>query len=179
MSLKPYTTLTDYITGKEVPNIGAEENRQAVERYLVEKKGYLREDIVVDADIEIMIRGERYRSNIDLAVSVDDGNTTAMVVKCCAGSTASREREVVSAARLWKDYQVPFAIVSDAKTAIILDTVSGAIIGNGMEAIPSRSEALDIMRRHRLKELSPDRREKEKLIFRTYDADNVNVGRNV
>ena len=38
--LKPYTTLIDFITGRETPNIGAEENRQVVERFLVEQKGY-------------------------------------------------------------------------------------------------------------------------------------------
>ena len=52
MSLKPYTSLIDYITGKEVPNVGAEENRQAIERFLVEEKGFAREDIAVDVDIE-------------------------------------------------------------------------------------------------------------------------------
>ena len=52
-TLKPYKLITDYITGKEVPNIGAEENRQALERFLVEEKGYFKEDIEVDVDIEI------------------------------------------------------------------------------------------------------------------------------
>ena len=47
-TIKPYTLLTDYVTGKEVPNIGAEENRQTVERYLVEKKGFSKQDIGVD-----------------------------------------------------------------------------------------------------------------------------------
>lgn len=179
MSLKPYTTLIDFITGREVPNIGAEENRQAVERYLVEERGFVREDIAVDADIEISIKGERYRSSIDLVVSTDGGETAVIVIKCCAGSPASREREVVSAARLLKDYQVPFAIVSDAQSAIVLDTVSGAIIGNGMGAIPSKGEMLEKMKTQRLEALTPNRREKEKLIFRTYDADNINVSRNL
>ncbi|MDL2275598.1 hypothetical protein LJC22_05690 [Desulfosarcina sp. OttesenSCG-928-G10] len=30
--------IVDYITGRKVPHIGAEANRQQVERYLVEKK---------------------------------------------------------------------------------------------------------------------------------------------
>ena len=177
MSPKPYSTLTDFITGKEVPNIGSEENRQAVERYLVEEKGFAREDIAVDVDMELSIRGEHYRSSADLVISADGGKTAAILVKCCAGSPASREREVLSAARLLKDYQIPVAIVSDAKTAIVLDTVSGAKIGNGMEAIPSKAEVLERSRSQRLEALPSDRREKEKLIFRTYDSDNVNVSR--
>ena len=49
--LKPFTTLVDFVTGREVPNIGAEENRQAVERLLVEQKGYDREEIEVEVPI--------------------------------------------------------------------------------------------------------------------------------
>ena len=42
---KKYEMLVDYITGKTVPNIGVEEIRQRVEQYLVEVKGYRKEDI--------------------------------------------------------------------------------------------------------------------------------------
>ena len=45
-TIKPYTLTTDYVTGKEIPNIGAEQNRQAVERFLVEKKGFSKQDII-------------------------------------------------------------------------------------------------------------------------------------
>jgi hypothetical protein len=31
-TLKPYDTLIDFVTGKEIADIGAEANRQAVER---------------------------------------------------------------------------------------------------------------------------------------------------
>jgi len=58
-TLKPFTTLTDFVTGRLVPNIGAEENRQLLERYLVERKGYAREGIEVDVPIEMVIAGER------------------------------------------------------------------------------------------------------------------------
>jgi hypothetical protein len=38
-ALKPYENIIDFVTGKAIPNVGAEENRQAVERLLVEEKG--------------------------------------------------------------------------------------------------------------------------------------------
>jgi hypothetical protein len=179
MSLKPYSTVTDFITGREVPNVGAEENRQVVERYLVEEKGYAREDIAVDAEIILDIKGDIYRSQIDLVVSADSGRHPAMVIKCCAGSPASREREILSAARLLRDYQIPFAVVSDAKTAIVLDTISGEKFGSGMTAVPSKSLLRERMTSIPPEPLSTQRREKEKLIFRTYDSDNVNVSRNL
>ena len=172
---------TDFVTGKEIPNVGAEENRQRVERFLVAEKGFSKEDIAVDVDIEISVAGETYRSQIDLVVSVDDeyGSTPFMAIKCAAASLGSREREILAAARLLAENQLPLSVVSDGKTAIVLDTVSGKNLGEGLNAILSKAEA-----RERLREIKPlpfpkEKREREKLIFRSFDSMNVNVGRNL
>lgn len=173
--------ITDFVTGKEIPNVGAEENRQMVEQFLVNEKGFSKEDIAVDVDIEITIAGETYRSQIDLVVSVDDeyGSTPWMAIKCAAASLGSREREILAASRLLTENQLPYSVVSDGKTAIVLDTVSGKKLGEGLNAILSKAEA-----REKLKEIKPlpfpkERREREKLIFRSFDSMNVNVGRNI
>ena len=176
---KPYTMITDFVTGREVPNVGAEENRQAVEKLLVEEKGYLQEDIKVDVDIAITVGGEPYRSQVDLVVSADGGQTHFMVLKCAAGSLGSREREIVAAARLLDEYQIPRAVVSDGQTAIVLDTVSGTKTGDGLDAIPSREEALIQLKSYMPVGFPKERLEREKLIFRTYDIENVNVQRNI
>ncbi|MEJ2222504.1 MAG: type I restriction enzyme HsdR N-terminal domain-containing protein [Desulfobacterales bacterium] len=180
-TLKPYSMITDFVTGKEIPNVGAEENRQMVERFLVAEKGFSKEDIAVDVDIEISVAGETYRSQIDLVVSVDDeyGSIPFMAIKCAAASLGSREREILAAARLLAENQLPFSVVSDGKTAIVLDTVSGKNLGEGLNAILSKAEA-----RERLREIKPlpfpkEKREREKLIFRSFDSMNVNVGRNL
>jgi len=178
-TLKPYTMITDFVTGKDLPNIGAEVNRQAIERFLVEQKGYLKEDIQIDADIEMIVAGELYRSQLDLVVSVDGGKTRFMAIKCVAGSLGSWEREIVAAARLLDNYQIPFSMVSDGKTAIVLDTVSGKKTGEGMNTIPSKKEVIEKLESLDLLPFPKDRLEREKLIFRTYDRENVNVQRNI
>jgi hypothetical protein len=176
---KPYSMITDFVTGKEIPNVGAEQNRQMVERFLVAEKGFSKNDIEVDVDIELTIAGETYRSQIDLVVSVDGGSTRFMAIKCAAASLGSREREILAAARLLCEYQLPFSVVSDGKTALVLDTVSGQKLGEDLKAIPSKDEA-----RKKLKTLQPrpypkEKLEREKLIFRTYDSMNINVGRKI
>ena len=171
--------ITDFVTSKDIPNIGAEENRQAVERFLVEKKGYLKEDIQIDVDIQMSVAGDSYQSQLDLVVSTDGGKTRFMVIRCAAGSLGSREREVVAAARLLDNYPIPLSVVSDGKTAIVLDTVSGKTIGQELDAIPSKETAIKRLKSLALQPLPKNRREKEKLIFRTYDRDNVNVQRNI
>jgi hypothetical protein len=176
---KPYTMITDFVTGREVPNVGAEENRQAVEEFLVAQKGYLKADIKVDVDIAITVAGEPYQSQVDLVISADGGETHFMVIKCAAGSLGSREREIVAAARLLDEYQIPCAVVSDGKTAIVLDSVTGKKTGEGLGAIPTKQEAVAILKSFKPVGLAEDRLEREKLIYRTYDIENVNVQRNI
>lgn len=170
------SSVVDFITGKKVPDVGAEANRQAVERVLVEELGYEKGDIAVDADIALDISGERYCSQVDLVVSVKD--VRFMVIKCAAGSLGSREREILSAARLLTTYQIPLAVVSDGQTAILLDTISGKKIGQGLQAIPPKSQAVEILNTSDRQPLPAERLEREKLIFRSYDSMNVNVQRN-
>lgn len=165
----------DFITGCAVPNCGAEANRQAMERRLVETKGYRRQDIAVDRELVLTIDGEPYASRMDLLVSVD--GRAVMVIKCAAGSLGSREREVVAAARLAGPVPVPLAVVSDGVAATVIETATGRIIGEDMAAVPSRAEAFDLLASYAGRPLSPDRLAREKLIFRTYDQGNVNVAR--
>ena len=167
--------IVDYITGKSVPNVGAEINRQQVERYLVEEKGYRHEEILVDAPIQLEIDGEIYRSTVDLVVQID--NRPLMVVKCAAGSLGSREREAVSAARLFGASPMPLAVVSDGTTATVLDTTKGKQKGKGLEAIPHRNEALERVQSEPLPPIAPERLIRERLVFRSYDSMNVNVQR--
>jgi hypothetical protein len=172
---KSISTIVDFVTGDTVPDIGAEANRQTVERILVNRLGYEKKDVAVDVDIEIDINGESYRSQIDLVVSVD--GIRFMAVKCAAGSLGSREREILAAARLLESNQIPLAMVSDGKTAIVLDTATGKKIGEGLDVIPTKAQAREIIRSADFQPIAPERIEREKLIFRSYDSMNVNVRR--
>ena len=167
--------IVDYITGETVPNMGAEINRQQLERYLIEEKGYRREDILVDAPIQVEIDADIYRSTVDLVVQVD--GRPLMAVKCAAGSLGSREREIVSAARLFAASPLPLAVVSDGRTATVLDTTTGKSMGKGLTAIPRREAAVELARTNPLPPVAPERIVREKLVFRSYDSMNVNVQR--
>ena len=165
-------TIRDYITGKSVPLMGPEENRQTVERFLVEEKGYAKEDIHVGEKISVQAGGELYESRIDLVVYVN--KAPYMAIKCAPGSLGSREREILAAARLVFDSPIPFSVVSDGKTAIVMDTVSGQKTGEGMSSIYSKTEAIQHMQTIQSHPLPKARKDKEALIFRSYDSMNVN-----
>jgi hypothetical protein len=165
-------TVIDFITGQDLPNAGAEENRQRFERFLVQERGFRPSDIHVDAALTFEIRGEVYRSTIDLLVSLPGGHL--MAIKCAAGSLDSREKEIVSAARLVAPDPAPLAVATDGRTALVWDTQNARRIGAELESIPSREEGTEWLKSRARIILSPDQMEREKLIFRSYDSMNVN-----
>jgi len=172
---KAYDVLIDFITGKEVPNIGAEEVRQQVERFLVETKGYSKEDIEVDADLRFTIGDDEIHSDVDLAVRLE--GKRFMILKCVPGSLGSRQRETLAAARLLDAHQIPLSVVTDGRDAELLDTVTGDVLEQGMEAIPSKDEAIQRMGEMEFQPFPQERLEREKIIFRSYDVMNINVRR--
>lgn len=165
-------TVIDFITGKEIPDVGPEAMRQATERYLVESKGFSREDIEVNLPLAFDLDGESYRSRLDLVVRIAEKRVVA--IKCAAGSLGSREREILAAARIADSYQIPFALVSDGHTAILLDTLSGKKLGEGWGIVPSRQQLSAYVKENVFHKLAQDRLFRERLIFRSYDSMNVN-----
>jgi hypothetical protein len=160
-------TITDYVTGKELPLIGPEGNRQLFEKVLVEEKGYALEDITVDRPIALLVNGEPYNSVIDIVVSLE--NKAVMAARCIAGSLASYEREVVAAARLVFEYRIPFSISTDGESALIRDTSTGKPYGEGLDKIPSKQEMMEMMDTLDFTPIAEEKKEREKLIFRSYD----------
>lgn len=168
----PGAALTDYVTGRTVPNVGPEENRQAVERFLVEVKGYAREDIEVGPEIVLSLPRGVYRSRLDLVVRVD--GAAVMVVTCAAGALGSWERQTLAGARLFEPLQVPYAVVSDGRGAAVLETAAGRRVGDSLADVPSKHDARRMLQSAGRIPFPDERRERESLIFRTYDVERVN-----
>lgn len=164
--------IKDYLTGEMIPNTGAEENRQAVLKLLVEEKGYRVNDIVRGYPVEFEISGSRYSSAIDIVVR--SGSRPMMAIKCVAGSVSSSEREIIAAARIGCEGQIPVAVATDGKAAVVHDAVTGKFMGSGLEDIPSAEELSSIAGSTPPVQLEPARLEKMKIVFRTYDMENIN-----
>lgn len=172
-------TLIDYITGKMVPDIGAEGSRQLFEKLLVENRGYDKTDILVDEPIKVMFKGEEYVSTVDLIVFCD--KKPLMAVRCAAGSLASYEREILAAARLVYDVQIPFSVSTNGKDALVRDVITGKSvhkpngekyeIGEGLEAVPTKAEGIKFLESFTYIPFPPEKKEREMIIFRSYDIE--------
>ena len=127
----------------------------------------------VDEIIKVMFKSEEYVSTIDLVVFCN--NKAFMGVKCVAGSLASYEREIIAGSRLLYDYQIPFSVSTNGIDALITDTVTGESIGIGMDSIPSKKEAEKIALSISYLPFPETKREREMIIFRSYNTDKINV----
>ena len=165
--------ITDYITGKPVRNVGPEAVRQTFEKFLVEEKGYGKQDIRVDEELIVQFKGEDYVSAIDLIVYCKD--KSLMAITCVAGSIGSYEREILAGARLVYDYQIPFAVSTDARDAMVLDTLSGKTAGQGLDAVPSKEKALKLIQSIEYRPLDETRKEREMIIYRSFNLEKVNI----
>lgn len=146
----------------------AAEARKTVEYLLLEKKGYGPEDVQKNVVFEVKLGKETAHSAVDFLVS--SNGRAAMVIKCAAGSLASRERQAVAAARLISSPPVPVAVVADPACAEVLDVMTGKVTGEGFGAIPVKEQLLRILSEAPSKPLSPERVEKEKRILLAFDA---------
>jgi Type I restriction enzyme R protein N terminus (HSDR_N) len=165
--------IMDYITGKPIKNKGSEASRQIFEKFLVLEKGYAKEDIQVDKELIVQFKGEDYISSLDLIVSCK--KKPFMAVTCVAGSIGSYEREILAGARLVYEYQIPFAVSTDARDAILLDTISGKKAGQGLDAIPSKEDAFKLLETIEYQSFDKNKKEREMMIYRSFNLEKINI----
>ena len=172
----PAATCHDFITGRLVPDMGAEANRQAVERILVEEKGYAVEEIEVDVPLDVTIEGQAYHGRVDLVVGLQ--GRRRMVIKCAAGSLDSRQREILAVARLLDPGRtLPLAVASNGTDAVVWDAATGEEIASGPAAIPDRDALAACCAARDIPALDERRLARERIVFRSYDSMNVNQSR--
>ena len=158
----------DYITGSTILDTDDERARQKIARFLVEEKGYSKEDIEVRREIPLNVDGNRATSKVDFVIRLN-GKAFAIII-FGPGSLVSRERPTLAAARLVESYEVPFAVVTNGEAAEVLETRSGRVIAEGLEAIPSKEEALGKIATLTFEKLPEKRLEKEERILYVFDV---------
>ncbi len=142
--------------------------RHMTERMLREEKGYAQSDVAKKVVFDVVLGKETVTSFVDFLVS--SGNRHAMVIKCAAGSLSSRERHVVAAARVLESLPVPIAVVIDPMSAVVLDTATEKVIGEGFDGIPSKQELSGLLAGRESKPLAPEKLEREKRVLLAFDA---------
>jgi len=159
--------LTDYLTGQTLPDTHDERLIQQISRFLVEDKGFSREDILSRKKMSLTVDGKTGTVVVHFIILI---NHVAFAVGMYGpGSIVTRQRPAIAVARLVEDHVVPYAFITNGRDANLLDSNSGKVIGKDLNSIYSKTEALQLFRKIHLQKLSEDRREKEQRILYTMD----------
>ena len=171
-----YGTCTDFITGDTIVDTDDERCRQELARFLVEEKRYERSELVPRLCIETLYNGQFVASTIDITIRV--AGKRFMILRFAPGSLVTRERSAIAAARVLEPaYQIPLAVVTNCKDAEVLDTYTGKVVGQGLDAIPCRKKAEDLLQRLRFDSFEDRTRiDREKRILNAYDIEVCCVG---
>jgi hypothetical protein len=171
-----YGTLHDYLTGEELIDTDDERIRQQISIMMVEQLGYQREELAPRLCIETLFTRNFVRSVIDLTVTLAEKQI--MIVRYGPGSLVTRERSALAAARVLNDaYRIPLAAVTNGRQSLLLDTITGKVLDDSQDAIPSRERALSMV--PGLNFLPPQDNEKklrEKRILNAFDLERCCIG---
>lgn len=162
-------TTTDYITGETITDTDDERFRQKIARFLVEKKGYSKKDIIPKVRHDMSCGDLRGHSITDIVVRLKQ--RMVMIIKYGPGSLVTRERPALATARtITPSYTVPIAVVTNGRDAEILDVASGKIINTNMDKIPSNEMLLSEFKHLNFDVLPEKQLEAERRILMAYEA---------
>ncbi|MCF8094170.1 MAG: type I restriction enzyme HsdR N-terminal domain-containing protein [Desulfobacteraceae bacterium] len=156
---------TDFITERAVTDTHDERARQKIAKFLIKQKGYEKTDIHPRLRLPLEIDGRTGEVGVDFLIKPE--GRPFMVILFRPGSLVSRRRTALAVARLVENSVIPYAAVTNAEDAEIMETFSGKVIGSGLDAIFSRTEAIRMLDKLQPLSHQPDegRREKEKRIL--------------
>lgn len=159
---------TDFITGQTLPDTHDERIRQQIARFLVEEKGYDQSDIACRVPLSLNVDGDAAVAVIDFVIRLE--NRAFAVIVYGPGSLVSRERAALAAARLIEAYMVPYTVVSNGEDAELMDTATGKVIGEGLDAVFSKARALSMLENMTFQTLDEKRRKKQERILFAMDV---------
>jgi hypothetical protein len=142
--------------------------RNLAEKILLDEKGYSPDDLRKSVVFNVLLGAETVQSHVDFLVALEKRNV--MVIKCAAGSLDSRERQVVAAARVLGEFPIPVAVVMDPMSAVVLDGVTGKVMGEGFESIPTKEQLYATVSGREIKPFPQEKVEREKRILLAFDT---------
>jgi hypothetical protein len=141
--------------------------KQIVWDNLTKEKGFSQEEIEIDPHFEIALSDCKSTVSIDFIITLPPA--TFAVIRCANSGLEFWERYVTAFAMVVKDYQIPFAMVTNGYEAKIINVLSGALEGETMQDFYDRQEALNILKDFKPVPCPEKRLEREKRIIYAFE----------
>jgi len=161
--------LDDFITGETLKDTHDERYRQRLARLLVNRKGYVKSDIVPRKHLVIQAGDNRAAIKIDFLVYLS--GRACMIINFGPGSIVTRRRSLLAISRILEPYQIPVVVVTNGEDAEIVDGSSGDVISRGLDTLPSKLQLIEIAAGNNFKPIAADRTEMESRIAYCYEVD--------
>jgi hypothetical protein len=161
--------LTDYITGETLKDTHDERYRQKIARRLIDKLGYLKEDI--EPRKAVVARADEKKAILKLDLAVTLAGKTCMVVKYGPGSLVTRRRSVLAISRLIAPYQVPVAVITNGRDAEVINGTTGQVTAVGLDSIPPKADLESVAACGTFAPISDQQAEMESRILYCYEVD--------
>jgi hypothetical protein len=135
---------------------------------LISEKKFRPEDIKIDPQYSLKLSDCEAIVSIDYVINLN--SVSVMAIKCSSAAIESWERYIKAFARVVQDYQIPYAVITDAENTKIFDIISGSIIGTSVHGIFDRQEALDKIKDFEKIPFPQEKLEKEKRIAYAFEG---------
>ena len=141
--------------------------REEMREILTKEKGFDPEEIEINPVFRIKLANCYADVSIDLAINLF--TTYFMIIKCATTAIESWERYVISFARAAKEYQIPYAAITDGKNIRIFDAISGSLLSESVDQLFNRKESINRIKNFK-KIIHPEKNlEKEKKIIYAFE----------
>lgn len=148
-------------------HIKTEGAKEIVWEILINNKGLKPEDIKIDPSFNIKMKDCEAVLKLDYLIVL---NSYYLLIIKCSPSIESWERYIKAVARISTDYQIPFAMVTNGFNAKIIDIITDKVIGNNINELFNRKEALEYTKTFKKISFPVEKSEKEKRIAYAFEG---------
>jgi hypothetical protein len=141
--------------------------KQIIYDALIEEKGFHPEEVQIEPQFSLQLNTCETTVSIDFMVLLE--GISFMVIRCVSSGIESWERSVVAFARVIKDYQIPYAVITDGDRVIEINILKKVSIQKSVQELISRKEALRLIRDFQKKPYPDNKIEKEKRIIYAFE----------
>ena len=142
--------------------------KHIVYEILTKEKGFYPEDIQIDPQFVLILSTCEATVGIDFVINFE--GTSFMVIRCVSSGIESWERYVIAFARAIKDYQIPYAAITDGEKVKVFDIVNDSLIKESIQEFFTPQEADSLMKNFQRIPCPENRIEKEKRIIYTFEG---------
>ena len=141
--------------------------KQIVWDKLTKEKGFYQGEIEIDPHFEIALSDCKSIVSMDFIINLPPA--TFAIIRCANSGLEFWERYVTAFAMVVKDYQIPFAMVTNGYEAKIINVLSGTLEGETMQDFHNHQEALNILKDFKPIPCPEKRLEREKRIIYAFE----------